>query len=58
MWKNKKKEEHWHEIQSAEEERYLEAKRSLFRRLKSDERSDARKWSNDYRDLVEDTEDE
>ena len=45
------------EIQSAEETRYLEAQRALFRRLNEDKKMDAWRWSQFYKDLVGGTQD-
>ena len=42
----------FNEIQSAEEIRYLEAQRALFRRLNEDKKMDAWRWSQFYKDLV------
>ena len=45
------------EIQNAEETRYLEAQRALFRRLNEDKKMDAWRWSQFYKDLVGGTQD-
>ena len=45
------------EIQNAEETRYLEAQRALFRRLNEDKKMDAWRWSQLYKDLVGGTQD-
>ena len=45
------------EIQNAEETRYLDAQRALFRRLNEDKKMDAWRWSQFYKDLVGGTQD-